>query len=626
MNTKSTFCLAFFLSIFLISHAAKDTLVIHSENDYLCKGAMGIFTTNHSGKVLWEVFTKNGESVFISKTDTLFWSTNTATEYRITATHSRYAAANFAVSVKENPPALTTTNGSHEVCRGEALLLSAHPTSSNYYIHWEPTCPSSYSKASDGDDYTVFFGNTICDVEVYQIDKEYGCQSDPLIHKVAVFNLAPLSLAPLTTVNAGSTITLSVPNQSATVTYKWTIAPSNAASVIGDHLSSTVHILTNHLTNDSAPYIYVKLLRKYCIRAEKQEIIQLFIQDTITAISKTVQQLPSDDSVAPSFDLSYDCNGHFVITDRSTYPKGSRVPDRTFTVIGTTLKQKLSYPDTVTTISTQGLAAGTYQVRMGVADSRATVTRSLSIEPDPVIDSVICRNFMCDETPALFSAKVRGDVTNYHWDFGDGAFNYGNNIYHTYGQTLVSFKAVLTVTNSHGCTASAHKYIIVRKNEFVGTLTSIHPKAYCPGDSIYIRYSPYSYSSTYTWNPGNITNNKSMFMVNKTGDYRVHIESMPYGCKTEEMCRIYCFNNPVARISGDTIYHVGEKVKLFGNSGNANSYTWEITGPEIHTFNTANIKFTPMQAGQYTTVLTVSNADGCSASDTASIIVIKKNY
>ena len=259
----------------------KDTMSIKSSDNTLCKGATGFYTTWHGNSVTWRIFNQSNTQIYYTNGVALNYTFVNSGRYRIVASNSNYCDdAEYLVTVLDNPPALTITNGPHSACPNSSILLSATPTHPNYFLEWVQLC-APYN-TENGDEVTIDYGNTVCNVAVYQIDGENNCRSDAYIHNVNSFQLAPHGLPAVTVACAGSTVQLSVPHQS-NVTYEWTINPANAASVIGDHLSDTVNILTNHLlTGVTPPYmVNVTIKRTYCDDIEVYETVQLQIQDVI---------------------------------------------------------------------------------------------------------------------------------------------------------------------------------------------------------------------------------------------------------------------------------------------------------------------------------------------------------
>ena len=225
-------------------------------------------------------------------------------KYRIVASNAAVYCkdAEFFVTVLDNPPALTSVQGPNEACLGSSILLSASPTQPNYFLQWQPLCPSATPSSVDGEEVTISYDTEVCDVAVYQVDNEYGCRSEVYIHTVDTFRLAPFTMPAITHVCAGASVHLWVDNQSANVTYEWTISPANAASVNGSHFANDVHILTNHL--DNLPVIAtVTLKRTYCsniVEYETDQKTQLtdlqqkildFLRTNPTATRNTLTQM-----------------------------------------------------------------------------------------------------------------------------------------------------------------------------------------------------------------------------------------------------------------------------------------------------------------------------------------------
>ena len=216
----------------------KDTMSISSCDSVLCKGDTGHFTTWHGNNVAWKVYTQDNQQIHSSNGGSLSYCFVIPGKYKVVASNAGYCKdAEFFVTVLDNPPAITSTQGPGETCPGNSILLTATPSQPNYYLLWEPLCSTATPLSVEGDKVTITYGNEISDVAVYQVDDEYGCRSDAYIHEVDTFRLAPHGLPAITHACAGSTVTMSVPDQSANVTYQWTISPANAASIVGDHLS-----------------------------------------------------------------------------------------------------------------------------------------------------------------------------------------------------------------------------------------------------------------------------------------------------------------------------------------------------------------------------------------------------
>ena len=228
---------------------------------------------------------------------------------------------------------------------------------------------------------------------------------------------------------------------------------------------------------------------------------------------------------------------------------------------------------------------------------------------------------MCEGTPSNFSAIGYG--TTYRWDFGDSYYMYGTNVYHTFSSNFMFYTVTLTVTNADGCVTSQSTNVNVVSNMLndVNLLASGSPV--CPGINRPIYISPHPIQNTYYWehSPNGVPN--YMYNTYQTGDYHVLVVNNIYGCKKERTINVGFLNAPTAKITGNTEYCLGEEVKLFGNTGANNQYSWTITGPLNDTKTTPNITLTPTVAGSYNITLTVTSPfpDLCTDVATTTVMV-----
>jgi len=241
----------------------KDTLRIVSDNENLCIGGEGMYTTHSGENVSWKILGQNGQALYSAVADTLAYAFTNAGKYKIIATGADFCnEAEFWVSVLDNPPALTTTDGPHEACPNSAILLSGTPTHPRYYLEWTLVC--SQANTEEGNTVTIHFNEGVCDVAVYQVDNEYGCRSAAYIHEVDSFQLLPHGLPAITHVCPGDYTYFEVPDQSDNVLYEWKMEPVPAATAIEDYHLPHVTIRTNHLTDTSSFIVKVFLERKIC--------------------------------------------------------------------------------------------------------------------------------------------------------------------------------------------------------------------------------------------------------------------------------------------------------------------------------------------------------------------------
>lgn len=816
----------------------KDTMSIRSSDSVVCKGDTGYFTTWHGNSVTWKVYKQNNQLIHSSNGIALNYIFVTPDKYRIVASNTSYCKdAEFFVTVMDNPPALTATQGPDETCTNSSILLTATPSQPNYYLQWVPLCSTASPTSVEGDEVTINYGNEVCDVAVYQVDNEYGCRSEAFIHEVDTFRLSSFNTPAVTHVCAGASVYMGVADQSANVTYEWTISPANAASVVGSHLSSNVEILTNHLNN--LPIIAtVTLKRTYCSTLVDEKTVQLYIEDvtpptvvyddticseslgyfnattgtfvnshytwvvdsayihhghstshffnnpgthyftltyqpnshcdaatvngqvvvvgrpsaaitvsndtlsvaqqanvayswtfngdtipglhdsiclmsdtgryccTVTSLespycsstscysnvpiphhpdtceelhptyiltscteafveahnetnntvswsSSTYAQCNPSSSVEsttvtfmrpgdyhisaymvdeglcyrggvnipinciPGLIVRYDCDGHLIVKDTSRYREGFTIPDRTITIEGTNLSATLTGTNRITSISIANLPHGQYTVTMNIGmDVPCSVSRDFTFLGNPVIDSISIRRFMCESTPFQFYAYTSEDIVRYRWDFGDGSYNTGNGIYHTYSFYHMERIVTLEITDSWGCTTTDTVHVHIGHNYLTGILKATDSIPICPGQIRTIIYNPDANVNYYYWNYSPDSTSDNYYNTTSTGDYYLFIKTSDYGCRAERMCNVRFLNAPTARITGNTEYCSGERVKLNGNTGNSNTYLWYVWDQNynsIFTSTASNIQFTPEAPGHYTVMLNVTSPDGCTA-------------
>lgn len=332
----------------------------------------------------------------------------------------------------------------------------------------------------------------------------------------------------------------------------------------------------------------------------------------------------------PEIEVSYDCNGHIIVQDISQYRSGYTIPNRTVTIGGTSLTATIYSPQMRVSIPTNILSEGTYTVYMSVGNTGCVCSKDITYEYNPRIISINIPSNMCEKTPFLFSATTDHNNLQYYWDFGDYSYNVGDNVYHTYGNNNLSqqYTVTLIVTNPLGCKDTSTHNVNVTSNVFGTnpTLAALSDTKVCPGIPRTIEFRLHPVNSIYTWSPVNPPYNDYKYDALSTGDYSVEAYYPYYGCRAKATCNVGFLTAPWARIIGNTEYCLGETVKLNGNTGANNAYTWNVTGPLNFSCTSFDdiISFTPSEPGTYTVTLTVSNQGNCSATATCTLTVNPK--
>lgn len=196
-------------------------------------------------------------------------------KYLIVAHDAGYCRdAEFILTVQEAPPAPTIydfdPNNPHTSCPNSGILLKANPSNPDYTIIWKPVCNSGFPDSVSGNEVTINYGNTVCNVEAYTYDRMLGCRSaNAYVHTVTERLPLPVNITSPITVCPGTKITwgnAQVPYQEGFL-YKWKIQESmqHCASIQGSALSNAVTLVVNDFESANYPInFYMTLERKYC--------------------------------------------------------------------------------------------------------------------------------------------------------------------------------------------------------------------------------------------------------------------------------------------------------------------------------------------------------------------------
>ena len=253
-------------------------------------------------------------------------------KYLITAENNNFCrAAEFILNVQDAPPAPSLSdldpNNPHTACPNSGILLKANPSNPDYTIIWKPVCNSGSPDSVSGNEVTINYGNTVCNVEAYTYDRMLGCRSaNAYVHTVTERLPLPINITSPITVCPGSKIVWDdndVPNQEAFL-YKWKIQETmqHCASIQGDALSNAVTLAVNNHTSGNYPVnFYVTLERRYCGTT---------IYDTIHIIvrgqdSVAVSITQDHDTVCPGTNVTFTGHGGSVTAYKWKTDEGTQV-------------------------------------------------------------------------------------------------------------------------------------------------------------------------------------------------------------------------------------------------------------------------------------------------------------
>ncbi len=232
-------------------------------------------------------------------------------------------------------------------------------------------------------------------------------------------------------------------------------------------------------------------------------------------------------------------------------------------------------------------AAGIYSVTVTNANGcTATAARALVVESIPVV-SISGIDTICVGDSSTFSATGGG---TYLWNTSNTAAAITVSTAGTY---------TVTVTNTNGCTATASRSLVVNANP-TALITGMD--TICSGASSTFTASG---GTSYTWSTAATT---AALTVTVAGTYTVTVTNVS-GC-TATASRILVVNaNPTASITGiDTIC-----------AGATSSFTASGGGDYLWSTGATTATITVSTPGTYT--VTVTNANGCTASTSRNLVV-----
>ena len=159
----------------------------------------------------------------------------------------------------------------------------------------------------------------------------------------------------------------------------------------------------------------------------------------------------------------------------------------------------------------------------------------------------------------------------------------------------------VTVTNTNGCSASDDADVIIHADPTVNLGAD---QETCAGGSI--TFDAGNVGSTYLWSTGETTQTIS---VSTSGNYSVTVTNTN-GCSASDNANVVIHANPTVNLGADQEICAGGSITF--DAGNAGStYLWS-TGETTQTISVST-------SGNYS--VTVTNTNGCSASDNANAVI-----
>ncbi len=282
-------------------------------DERVCLSNVCHLTTDPLVTADWTVIDASGNTVHtVTAVSQLNYTFPHAGQYRVTAVNPGYCrSAEHVVSVLPPPPAPTAADMDGDnpttACLNSSIRLKGQPSKPNYSLHWVNPCyPGGAPQEVTGNDVTITYGSTVCDVLVYNYDRDIECLSaTALTVHISQFQLDTYAPDSPVTACQGAEIDLSAPQQEG-VLYRWSIDNSKQhyASVQGSALESTVRLQLNYLDLPNEIYdpFSVTLERRYC--SSQLDISTIVIDKSRLTGSLTVSANPTNPCIGEACTLT----------------------------------------------------------------------------------------------------------------------------------------------------------------------------------------------------------------------------------------------------------------------------------------------------------------------------------
>jgi uncharacterized repeat protein (TIGR01451 family) len=267
--------------------------------------------------------------------------------------------------------------------------------------------------------------------------------------------------------------------------------------------------------------------------------------------------------------------------------------------------------------------SGSYTVVItGAAICSGTAITTLKILPKPIIAAFVS-NSACVGGSFSLSATVSNATQTYQyiWTGPDGFYETGQTVMVNNAQLTQSGSYTLTVFSLNGCSNQTVTQPVVIKTCICNPLAAALPPSVCVGDAVSLTST--SGFNSYSWKgPNGYNSNQQNPIINNAqlthnGSYTLTVAGP--NCTGSTTVNVVVQGLPVAQASSQTLCS-GNVASIELTSSGGNTYLWK--GPNGYSSSLQNPVITNATAtnnGSYS--VTVSNASGCTAIKTTSVVV-----
>lgn len=275
---------------------------------------------------------------------------------------------------------------------------------------------------------------------------------------------------------------------------------------------------------------------------------------------------------------------------------------------------------------------GDFNVSLIISNTQGcmdTIIQTVTVAPTPDVEFSFGQTCLNDVTYffADMDVIVEEDVTQWQWDFGDGASSNVPNPEHYYN-VAGSYDVTLTIYTTAGCVNSVVHTVII---EELPVAQFDYNVPACNGAEVeFINYShsDAGYITSWNWDFGdgnstliNFPDNPNVnHLYDNIGDYNVTLTVTTInGCSDDISKMLTVVPNPVANFDFDNTCEneavVYTDLSQSNGAGVILSWYWDFGDPLSGINNTSELQnpyHTYTSVGHYTTTLTIETDNGCS--------------
>ena len=230
----------------------------------------------------------------------------------------------------------------------------------------------------------------------------------------------------------------------------------------------------------------------------------------------------------------------------------------------------------------------------------------------------------CANQPTTFTPTSSAGIISWEWKIGTATYNQQSPI-HVFGSPS-SFNAELTVTGTNGCVAIQSKQVTVpilptlnftSSNNCAQQITSFTDLTVSGSDPVASR----------AWQFGTLgtgVGTSPTFSFSSSGSYPTMLTiTNQSGCSYNISKNIDINNPPIPTFTATPVIGTAPlNVQVVNNTVNSVSQLWSANDPGNSISNEVTANFVFSELGEYVIDLTVSNAEGCSATTSKIISVV----